>query len=144
VTKPKAKSLWAWSDVEKRHRAKDEKVETAMSDELIEPKDGLWGTALQSFRSVEMALRLLTPYQKVPELLMEDDEWLQDEIKKSIASEAPENVAAEAGRIIQGFLLMSVILLDDLAKAKGTSQGHELALFTRTTEETIKGLELGA
>jgi hypothetical protein len=115
-----------------------------MSDESIEPSDGLWGAALHSFRSVEMALRLLTPYQKVPELLMEDDEWLQDEIKKSIASEAPENVAAEAGRIIQGFLLISVILLDDLAKAKGTSQGHELALFTRTTEETIKGLESGA
>jgi hypothetical protein len=115
-----------------------------MSDESIEPSDGLWGAALHSFRSVEMALRLLTPYQKVPELLMEDDEWLQDEIKKSIASEAPENVAAEAGRIIQGFLLMSVILLDDLAKAKGTSQAHELALFTRTTEETIKGLESGA
>ena len=115
-----------------------------MSDESIEPKDGLWGAALQSFRSVEKALRILTPYQKVPELLMEDDEWLQDEIKKSIASEAPENVAAEAGRIIQGFLLMSVILFDDLAKAKGTSQGHELALFTHTTEENIKGLESGA
>src|ERR1035438_6441804 len=115
-----------------------------MSDEGIGYRGGLWVAALQSFRSVEKALRILTPYQKVPELLMEDDEWLKDEIKKSIASEAPENVAAEAGHIIQGFLLMSVILLDDLAKAKGTSQGHELALFTRTTEETIKGLELGA
>jgi hypothetical protein len=115
-----------------------------MSDKSVEQGDGLWGAALDSFRGVEKALRLLTPYQKVPELLMEDDEWLQDEIKKSIVSESPEDFAVEAGRIIQGFLLMSVILLDDLAKAKGTSQGHELALFTRTTEETIKGLESGA
>ena len=115
-----------------------------MSEESVEPKDGLWGAALQSFRGVEKALRLLTPYQKVPELLMEDDEWLQGEIKKSIASGNPEDVTSEAGRIIQGFLLMSMILLNDLAKAKGTSQEHELARFTRTTEDTIEGLESGA
>jgi hypothetical protein len=115
-----------------------------MSDESIEPGEGLWGATLHSFRSVEKALRLLTPYQKVPEVLMEDDEWLQGEIKKSIASDAPESAAAETSLVIQGFLLMSLMLLDNLAEAKGTSQEHELALFTRATEETIEGLEMGA
>ena len=89
------------------------------------------------FRNVERALWLLTAFRTEYEMPLRDNRWLQDELRKFVAFSTPEEIGAELGRAVNGFVYLSSILVDALAQVSKRSADEVVALYRRQTEENI-------
>jgi hypothetical protein len=94
-------------------------------------------TAGDEFRNIEHALWLLTAFRSEFDAPLKDNRWLQDELKKLVQTDDPEEIVAALGRIVNGFIGLTSALVDNLAESTATTGDEVLAVLRRVTERNI-------
>jgi len=89
------------------------------------------------FRNIEHALWLLTAFRSAFNTPLKDNEWLEEELKKVVQTDDPEEIGAALGRIVNGFIGLTSALVDNLAESTGDSAEEVLAVLRRVTEQNI-------
>jgi hypothetical protein len=89
------------------------------------------------FRNIEHALWLLTAFRAEFDTPLKDNEWLEEELKKVVQTDDPEEIGAALERIVNGFIGLTSALVDNLAESTGDTSEEVLAVLRRVTEQNI-------
>jgi hypothetical protein len=92
------------------------------------------------FRNSKKALELLAAYEVNRDVPAQDNPAYQDELRKLTSFDDADEMAAEWGRIVQGFVIMSSVFLGEIAQRSGTDREDLLAAYLQRTEDAIKQL----
>jgi hypothetical protein len=93
------------------------------------------------FRNINKALQLLTAYESNLTVLAQDNRRFQAELKRLTQYDDAEEMAREWGRVVQGFTLLSSVLLGKVAEGAGISRENALRDFQAQTDASIRQLE---
>jgi hypothetical protein len=92
------------------------------------------------FRAVDNALALVTVFREGFKSPLTDGQWVQQRLRRSTASETPEEVVSELERLVNGLVYLGSVLIEELSEQTGRPAEEIIADCKSETERNIPGL----
>jgi hypothetical protein len=97
--------------------------------------------AANDLSNVQRALTLLNAYREDLVVRAQENEAYQQALQALTAFDNEEEFAAEVGRVVQGLVILSSVLVEDLADQSSTTPETILRAYVQRTQESIAQLE---